>query len=125
MDLLAEGRGTLLGASFVLLLTEGSGAPVSAVLPTSLVPLLADGKGADEMPCPDRRTAATVALLLDSADALLADGKGAIPSLALPSAPAAAFALAFLPKLDPLFLLSGRCLAAAMGAAALLSDSPS
>ena len=92
------------------------------MLPASLVPLLADGKGAAEVPCPDRRTAATAALLFGNADALLADGKGAFPSVALPSAPAAAFALAFLPKL---FLLSGRCLAAAIGAAALLSDSPS
>lgn len=92
------------------------------MLLASLVPLLADGKGADEAPCPDRRTAATVALLFGSAEALLADGRGAFPSVAQPSAPAATFALAFLPKL---FLLSGRCLAAAMGAAALLSDSPS
>lgn len=118
----------LLGTSFVPLRAEGNGAPVSAcapLLPASLVPLLADGRGADKPLCPDRRTAGAAALLLGSADALLADGKGAVPSTALPSAPAAAFALAFLPKPDPLFLLSGRCRAAAMGAAVLLSDSPS
>ena len=64
-------------------------------------------------------------MLLGSAEALLAEGKEAVPSTAVPSAPAAAFALAFLPKLGALLLLSGRCLADAMGAAALLSDSPS
>ena len=118
----------LLGASFVPLLAEGKGAPASAcaaLLPVSLVPLLADGRGAPKAPCPERRAAGKAALLLGRAEAFLAEGKGALPSAALPSVPAAAFALAFLPKLGPPFLLSGRCLADAMGAAALPSDSPS
>lgn len=116
----------LLGASFVPLRAEGKGAPASAcaaLLPASLVPLLADGKGAPTAPCPDRRAAGKAPLPFGRAEALLAEGKGAFPSL--PSAPAAAFALTFLPTLGPLFLLSGRCLADAMGAAALPSDSPS
>ena len=118
----------LLGASFVPLRAEGKGTPASAgaaLLPASLVLLLADGREAPEAPCPDRRAAGKAALLLGTTEALLAEGKGALSSTTVPSAPAAALALAFLPKVGPLFLLSGRCLADAMDGAALPSDSPS
>ena len=117
----------LLGASFVPLRAEGRGAPASAwalLLPASRVPLLADGKAAPKSPCTDRRTAGKPGLPLGSAEeALLDEGKGAL----LPSTAAAACALAFLPKSGTLLLLTGLCLADAMGtaaaAAALLSDS--
>ena len=121
----------LLGASLVPLRADGRGAPASAcaaLLPASRVPLLADGKGAPKSPCIDRRAAGKTALLLGSAAARLAEGKGALPSTPLPSVPAAAVALAFLPKVGTLFLLSGCCLADAMeaaDAAQLPSDSPS
>ena len=118
----------LLGASLVPLRAEGKGTPASAgvaLLPASLVPLLAVGKAAPKAPWPDRRAAGKAALLLGSAEALLAEGNAALSSPTVPSVPAAAFALAFLPKPGPLFLLSGRCLADAMGGAALPSDSPS
>lgn len=117
----------LLGASLVPLRAEGRGAPASAcapLLPASRVPLLAEGKAAPKSPCTDRRTAGKPGLPLGSAEeALLDEGKGALPSAA-----AAACALAFLPKSGMLLLLMGLCLADAMGAAAaaaLLSDSPS
>lgn len=79
-------------------------------------------------PCTDPRAEGRAALLLAAAEALLAEGKGAPLSGLLPSAPAAACANALLPspKFGTLFLLSGRCLADAIGAAAaavLPSDS--
>lgn len=111
----------LLGASFVPLPAEGRGTLASA---PSRLPRLAEGKAAPMSPCTDRRTAGKPGLLLGCAEeALLAEGKGA-----LPSATAAACALAFLPKSGTLLLLTGIFLTDAMGAAAiaaLLSDSPS